>query len=315
MEAETEFMNEEIAEDGVSSETNVPRGADGSIVLPGFKEEEATEKEEVTKPVEPVVKEPVTEETVSNLVVDDSKQDSVDNTGMISQEDFSTFQGNKDKETAAANKRAEDAEKKAEYYAELVNKRDAVVDTEPVINQAINAPTLPTEDDFLDDPVEATDRMLEHKLFMRDQEASKARSSKETADKETWYKTEHEKDAFMVGTRYPDIKKTDSALYKKSLEILNRDSEITKSPYYESYIISQAALELGILPSKQANTVENLKKTQQQINKNKKGYIVGNKTNVSKNTTESVDTEAFGKMNHAEQDKHIKALFDQTQGG
>jgi hypothetical protein len=281
MEMEFEKLEEEIADEGVSL-SNEARGEDGSIDLfqsmknlqKVQKEQESIQKNEVLEQKE---EQGQKEDNIEqNKEVAENKGAVQENTSrMISEQNFKEFQSKKDREVAEARKEAEEAKQKLQWLQEVKsNTEKEQVNQNVQFKNDFSEPEMPTEGDFLENSIEATRKLYRYERYHEQKQEQIERQKQEESNKITAYNQEHEKDAVFVREKYPEITDINGKLYNKAIEILERDPAIKASPYFESYVVNQAALELGIKPSINNNTNNN--KQSNQI-KNQKTYIINQK--------------------------------------
>jgi len=324
-----EKLEEEIADNGVSSDIEVKRDAEGSIDLSGLnpfskdnikKEYAAKEEEPEQEPEEQSQKEeePQEQEQIEDNE-NDLEQEEPDNQGqeigeqqasekMIPMKNFREYQSKKDREIAEARREIEETKKQLQWLKEM---KQGDQQQAPVQQFDENEPQMPTEDDFLENEMEATRKLYRYERYQEKKQERLERQQREQEERKRRYDQEHERDIVLVRSKYPQITDMNGKLYKKAIEILQRDPDITSSPYYESYVVNQAALELGIKPITNINNNKQTTKTTAQVKK-KKSYILNSKGGGASSNNSDKD---LSNLSLDEWNSKMKGLFRESNGG
>jgi len=129
------------------------------------------------------------------------------------------------------------------------------------------APPQPTEDDWVENPKEAAEKLYAYKEYQRDQKEAKKQDSKAAEDADTVYKKQRAEAWGSAQKIYPDAQDENSDLFKRADAILKADPAMTASPHCDLMAMKIAAAELGISPVK----------SQEKPKEDKTSYIIGGK--------------------------------------
>jgi len=165
-------------------------------------------------------------------------------------------------------------------------------------------PEQATDDEWFDNPREASDKDYKFRRYHEKQAENKERAKTNEAGKveqaNNAYKDKRIEYWGKAQELYPDAKDKESVLFKKAAEIMEADPSMAASPRCDLLAIKEAAMELGITPQGQKSSP-----------KQKSSYIIGGSSGSGgKGGDKKLSDEEFDLLSEAEQSKYMKKSIE-----